>query len=223
MEKTIYLKCKCGSCGEIIGYLSTAVGQTVECPQCKEKSQLPDPSAPTPVELSEPEPKPLPKCAACGAVLDAEDPACGACAKHRRRLTLVFGVAAALILLGLGSLVLVLLNRPAKKAPATTMLIAQPQTRPPKSINDLKVGRFALQPKRGDTAAIATGDVQNVSGNVHLRVKVDLDLLDAKGVKIGSVSDLITVFNPRANWRFLAAVSNPKATSVRFASIKEDQ
>jgi hypothetical protein len=223
MEKTIYLKCKCGNCGEIIGYLSTAVGQTVECPQCKQKSQLPDPSAPNSAELPEPEPEPLPECAACGAVLDAEEPACVACAKRRRRLTLAWGVASALILMGLGSLVLVLLNRPTKKAPAAMMLLTQPQARAPKSTNDLRVGRFVLQPKQGDKAAIAMGDVQNISGNVHLRVKVDLDLLDAKGVKIGTVSDLITVFNPRTNWRFLATVSNPKATSVRFASIKEDQ
>jgi hypothetical protein len=223
MEKTIYLKCACGNCGEIIGYLSTAVGQTVECPKCKEKSQLPDPSAPNPAEPAAPEPKPVHKCGTCGAALDAGELTCGVCTGRRRKLTLVWGVASALILLSLGSLVLFLLNRPAKKAPPATMMLTQPQARTPKSINDLKAGRFTLQPKRADTAALATGDVQNISGNVHLRVRVDLDLLDSKGVKIGSVSDVISVFNARSTWRFLATVANPNATSVRFASIKEDQ
>src|SRR3954462_6946236 len=123
MEKTIYLKCACGNCGEIIGYLSTAVGQTVECPKCKEKSQLPDPAAPNPAEPAAPEQKPAPKCGACGAALDAEDLNCGTCTGRRRKLTLVWGVASALLLMAIGSLVLVLLNRPGKKAPASTTVI----------------------------------------------------------------------------------------------------
>jgi hypothetical protein len=223
MEKTIYLKCACSNCGEIIGYLSTAVGQTVECPKCKEKSQLPDPAAPNPAGPADPEPTPAHRCDACGAPLDAEDLSCAACTARRRKLTLVWGVASALVLLALASLVLHLLNRPTKKAAPSTMVLTQPQVKAPKSINDLKPGRFLLQLKKGDAAAVAMGDVQNVSGNVHLRVRVDLDLLDSKGVKVGSVSDVINVFNARSTWRFLATVANPKATSVRFASIKEDQ
>jgi hypothetical protein len=46
-------------------------------------------------------------------------------------------------------------------------------------------------------------------------------LLDAKGVKIGTVSDEINELRPDMTWHFLATVKDPRAKNARFASLKE--
>ncbi|MDB6016993.1 MAG: hypothetical protein JWR19_1482 [Pedosphaera sp.] len=88
---------------------------------------------------------------------------------------------------------------------------------------DLKIGKFYLQRNQGSNLILAVGKVENISNNVHFGVKVDLDILDVTGAKIGMVSDVIRELKPHAPWEFLATVSNLKAASVCFASIKEDR
>ena len=118
-----------------------------------------------------------------------------------------------------------ILNGPAL-APAAAFSkapLAQPPTHPAKSISNLKIGKFFLETdQKGKGAAVATGKILNDSDNMHFGVKVDLDVLDAAGAKIGSVSDIITQLGPRENWNFIASVTNANAASVRFANIKED-
>ncbi|MDB6020961.1 MAG: hypothetical protein JWQ04_818, partial [Pedosphaera sp.] len=102
------------------------------------------------------------------------------------------------------------------------ILLAQPRAKLPKSTNDLKFHGFTLEKKRGSDLMTAVGDIQNVSENVHLRIQVDLDLLDKTGAKIGTVSDYCTELAANQSWHFLAAVTDPNAMSVRFARLKED-
>lgn len=106
--------------------------------------------------------------------------------------------------------------------PAIVML-AQPQVKQPKSTNDLRLGKFSLEQKRGSDLVLAVGDIENVSGNVYHGLKVELDLLDASGAKIGTVTDYSVELGPYAIWHFLAKVPDRKAMSVKFATIKEDQ
>lgn len=101
--------------------------------------------------------------------------------------------------------------------------LSQPIVNHPKSINDLKVGKFYLEKKRGSDQGVASGTIKNDSGNVHFRIKAEVDLLDVGGAKVGTVSDVITELGPRQEWAFLASVSNTNAVNARLATIKEDQ
>lgn len=88
-------------------------------------------------------------------------------------------------------------------------------------MKDFKVGLFWLEQKRGSDLMIAVGDIQNISANVYLHVKVDVDLLDAQGAKIGSVSEEARELLPDRTLHIVSMVKDPRAKSVRFAAIKE--
>lgn len=101
------------------------------------------------------------------------------------------------------------------------MVLQQPRVKIPKSMKDFKIAAFGLESKRGSDLILAAGDIQNTSANLYLHIKADADLLDARGVKIGTVSDEINELRPDMTWHFLATVKDPRAKSVRFASLKE--
>ncbi|MDB6068361.1 MAG: hypothetical protein JWR26_4569 [Pedosphaera sp.] len=225
METAAQLKCTCGNCGEIIEYSPEAIGHAVECPKCKEQSLLPNP--PTPEEIAAAaEAKPVKKCPICGAEMEAQESDCPVCdSRSRLKRSLIWGVTAALVLLGVGWLFLKTFNAaPARRPLAAPGVLLHPQVKGPKSLNDLRVGKFSLQRRSGSNLVIATGDVENISENIHLRVRVDLDVLDAKGAKIGTVSAIAVELRPHSPpWHFLEPVSTRGAASVKFAGIKEDQ
>ena len=226
MGEAVHLKCTCANCGEVIEYLPNAAGQVVECPKCKVRSNLPVPSPAEPDELP---PKPPPTCPVCSSFLDLEDLTCPECERRRRNKVLALGVSSALVLLAVGTVALIAFNRPVKKKPVaplpqahgSTMILAQPD-RTPKSLNDLRVGQFYLQQQRGSSLVLAVGEIQNVSQNVHFHVKVLMDLFDAKGVKIGTISDINNLVRPGDRWQPLVKVTDPRVANVRFAGLKED-
>jgi hypothetical protein len=223
MENTADLKVACGYCGEILDLPRSSADRVVRCFKCGRKSQLQVSPPHEPVELPRTVPKPVAKCPDCGAVLNPQELVCRPCQSLHRKRAVALGLGSALVLLAIASIALVILNRPVKKKPPSIILISQAQPKPSKSINDLKVGRFSLQQTRGSNLILAVGDVQNTSDYIHQRVQVVLDVLDARGVKIGVVSGLINVLQPHASWHFLAKVSSPKAARVRFTAIKEDK
>jgi hypothetical protein len=226
MDNAIHLKCACGNCGEIIKYLPGAAGQTVECPKCKQRSQLPVLSPAEPLDIPRGS---LPKCPDCGAPLDPHDITCAACDRRRAKFALLWGLGSALALLAVGFVALAALNQPLHtkpppappKPPATTIL-AQPVPPPPKSLNDLRVGKFYLQQQRGSPLILAVGEVLNVSQNLHYHVRVNLDLFDAKGTRIGAVTDVNNLIRPGDRWRVLAKVADSRAVAVRLAGIREE-
>ena len=69
---------------------------------------------------------------------------------------------------------------------------------------------------------LVIGDILNDSENTHHKFKVDADLFDAKGAKIGTVSGFCDLLPPHQTWRFMATVSDPKVKNVKFASIREN-
>jgi hypothetical protein len=101
-------------------------------------------------------------------------------------------------------------------------VIPQPTAKTPASLADLKAGRFELKRTSGKDELFAAGDVENVSGNFHRRIKVNLDLLDERGAKIGAVSDIITELPAHKTWHVIARVSDRNAVSVRFSGMSEE-
>ncbi len=202
MSLTKYLKGECTHCGGRIEFSVDAIGTTVDCPHCGKATELT--LATPPEESSEP------------------------------RKAIVWTVVAVLILgLGLAGAMAALKRaqrlatarqkeRVVAMAPATN---ASPQssTGEAASQKEFQISAISFEKTPGTSLVHAVGTVNNLAARQRFGVKVELDLFDTAGHKIGIATDYQQVIEPRAQWRFNAPVIDSKAVSAALASIKEDQ
>jgi predicted nucleic acid-binding Zn ribbon protein len=228
MANSSELRCSCSGCGEIILYLPAAVGQIVECPKCGEMSRLPPspsgPGSPPAGSPSEPDQLPPKACPDCGSALKPTDLACSVCERRRRRTraALVWSATAVVSVFVVVSVLVLVRHRARPATPDLPQAIqTQPAVKTPKSLDDLKIGAFVLERRRGSDPGLVVGDIQNLSGNLHRDVRVNLELLDAQGVKLEVLSDFITELPAHATWHVIANTSNSKAVNVRVVGLKE--
>jgi hypothetical protein len=92
----------------------------------------------------------------------------------------------------------------------------------PKSIEDLKPSPIALQKGQG-SLVYAVGTLRNESDHQRLGVRIELDLLDASGKRLGQAKDYVQAIEPHRDWRFRALVMAPRTASVRVAKITEEE
>lgn len=213
MEQFPECHCVCANCEEVITYRAAQVGQTIECPKCGEKSELPKPEFKT--------------CTKCGERLRFSAKKCAPCEAERRgkNFRLVAKVSASVLGVVMIAFVLWWLCKPKPtqtKTKSPTILIAQPHVRAQKSTNDFHMSAFTIQKKRGDDLMTAAGDIQNTSDNVHVRLRVDLDVLDKNNAKIGTVTDYCVELAAYQTWHFLATVNESNAVGLRFAKLTEE-
>jgi hypothetical protein len=219
MKKNSQLMCSCAHCDYIIHYSPEAVGHIAECPNCKEKSLLPP-------AVETPSPGPVPPA--------VETPRPGPSMKPRQpapkskpvRWVVIGGIG----LLVVGAIVLLPQLRHRRPAVATTApsdvqsppaLLPQPKVKRSKSLNDLKIGSFDLQPKKDSDVRIVAGDIVNDSESLHRGIKVELEVRDARGLKVDSLDAFITELAPHATWHVLSSTSNPRAASVTVTALQE--
>jgi hypothetical protein len=89
---------------------------------------------------------------------------------------------------------------------------------------EFHVSPIALEKVPGGSLVYAVGSVTNDSARQRFGVKLELDLLDANGRKIGTASDYQAVIEARGQWQFKALVVDPKFTvSVRLKAIGEQE
>jgi hypothetical protein len=69
----------------------------------------------------------------------------------------------------------------------------------------------------------AVGTISNATNRQRFGVKVELDLFDEAGRKVGSAKDYQAVLEPRGRWQFKALVVDSKARTAKVAAISEDQ
>jgi hypothetical protein len=67
------------------------------------------------------------------------------------------------------------------------------------------------------------GTVTNPLDRQRFGVKVEIDLLDAAGNKVGTASDYAQVIEPKAAWHFKALVVAAKPAGAKLASITEEK
>ena len=211
MSKTKYLKGACQHCSGHLEFLADHIGMVVTCPHCQQETELsllPPPEEPT---------------------------------VPRRAL---IWTAVAVIILGLGFAgALIALKRaerwarrqkqqqlpsatPAEPAPAT----GAPSTQQPNTVEtnansttELPASNVTLEKTPGSSLVYAVGTIKNTSSHQRFGIKIELDLADATGRKIGTASDYRSILEPGAQWQFKALVVQPKAVSAKIASIREDQ
>ncbi len=75
---------------------------------------------------------------------------------------------------------------------------------------------------KGSKLVYATGTVKNESDAQRFGVRVEVDLLDATGEKVGTATDYAATIEPRATWRFRALIVERRATSAKLSKITED-
>jgi hypothetical protein len=86
-----------------------------------------------------------------------------------------------------------------------------------------RVGEVKLDKAAGSSLVYATGEVTNASNRQRFGVKVEVEVLDAAGQKLGTATDYQQSIEAKGTWQFRALVVQSKAASARIAGIKEDQ
>ncbi len=104
--------------------------------------------------------------------------------------------------------------------PATN---AEPAPDEPAVKADFRASPIKLEKGQGTSLVYAIGTLTNAANRQRFGVKVELDLLDDAGQKIGGAKDYQQVIEPHGEWQFKALVVDSKAKSARLASINEQQ
>src|SRR5262249_11466665 len=75
----------------------------------------------------------------------------------------------------------------------------------------------------GSSLVYAVGTISNRAQRQRFGVKIEIELLDGSGEKLGTAKDYTASLEPSGTWRFKALVVDPKAVSARISAITEDQ
>ena len=110
-------------------------------------------------------------------------------------------------------------------------MVGAPEAPPPAASAPTKANPFAAQHFEaaevkfenapGSNVRYARGVVTNLKNQQRFGVKVEVDLLDAGGNRVGTATDYTSVMEPNATWNFRAMVMEPKATSAKITALKE--
>ena len=229
MNDPKYLKCSCSQCGGHIEFPAEGVGRAVNCPHCGLKTVLTGPGTASPAPGPAPAPETAPRrtpwalvLVVCGVLAGLAGAGIWAWTRTQPETTApVPGPVA----------------RPAApaatKPPADTAADGgaapasageiQTEAKRPKSPGDLKVGAITLEKTPGNSLVYAVGTVRNISDYQRFGVKIQLDLINQAGSKIGTISDYAAIIEPGREWQFRALVTDPKGVRVSFANLSEDR
>jgi hypothetical protein len=213
MSRIKFLKGPCGQCGGNIEFPAEMVGTVAECPHCGKSTEL---------FLAVPKQEPaLPGRVILWTVVSV--------------VILGLGLAGAMVALRRAErLASSQKEEPPAAAPeaatnesaAISPLAATTNAAPapvPEQPPPFEVSEIKLEKAPGTSLIHAVGTVLNPLDKQRFGVKVEIDLLNASGKKVGTASDYTQVIEPKAAWHFKALVVAAKPASAKLASIKEDQ
>jgi hypothetical protein len=204
MSDSKYLKGECQRCAGHLEFLVDHVGVVVPCPHCGQETELLLPRPP-------------------------EEPAVP------RRAIIWTGIAVLVLGLGLAGAILALKRArkwaEGQKQQAVSAAIVEHSTNFQSSVEatnappqtELLASEVTLEKAPGTSLVYAVGTVKNTSNRQRFGLKVELDLSDATGQKLGTASDYKPVLEPGAEWQFKALVVDSKAKSATVKTIHEDQ
>jgi hypothetical protein len=205
MTKTKYLKAECGQCRGHIEFPVDAVGMTVDCPHCGKPTEL--------LLAAPPDEALVPRRTIVWTVVTV--------------LILILGAVAVMVALNLTE------KRAARqKAEAAAKALAAAKASEPKAPPEpedpaVKAGFQArpvrLEKMQGSSLTYAVGTLINTTDRQRFGVKIELDLFDEAGKKVGTAKDYQQLIEPHGQWQFKALCVDAKSKSAKVASIKEDQ
>jgi hypothetical protein len=206
MNQTKFLKGECSVCKGHIEFPAETAGTTINCPHC---------GKPTELLLAAPPDEPTVP-----------------------RRTIVW-TAIGILVLGTGlALAFVALKRAEswaasrKSGPAASSQSsaatnaasadASPQAGPAGEAG-FEATSVSLEKTPGSSLVYATGTISNPSSRQRFGVKVELDLLDGTGKKVGSAKDYTQIIEPGAKWQYKALVVGKSVSSAKLSSIQEQK
>ncbi len=197
MSRTKILQGDCQHCGGRVEFPAEAVGLTAECPHCRQHTEL--------LLATQPQTSTVPF------------------------KTIVFAFIAILILVG-GWIGTQMALKRALRLTERANAVATSGTPTPSttSASDLageagfQISAVLFEKTSGKAEIYAVGTLRNETDRQRLGVRVELDLFDASGVRVGSATDTVRVLKPGAEWRFKARVTDPSTTSARLKAITEE-
>ena len=196
MLKIKNLRGECQHCGKPIEFHAEATGTTADCPHCSQATEL---------MLAQPP--------------DENSPL--------RTKAIMFTVIAVIILIG-GLIAASVALKRAKRMRAEQEQISNkavpqsPATPPdPFARNGFRVSPVTLGKGQGSSIVYAVGSIVNTMNRQRFGVKVELELIDAAGVKVGVASDYQKVMEAGAEWNYRAMVVEKKAVSVKVIGVNE--
>jgi hypothetical protein len=188
----------CQHCGGHIEFPTEGVGQTITCPHCQWNTVLTVRHAPS-VEV-------------------------GGGARVRKRVFLGFGIAAAIVAAA-GVAVLLWLKYAGAESqtqiPAPIAAVPAKPVPPPDPWHGLMAGSVSLERSDDSRLIHAVGTVRNTSSRERFGVKVELNVQDEHGAKLGSATDYTQVIEPGKEWKFRALITDRNAARATIVEIKE--
>lgn len=187
----------CQQCGGPIEFRADATGTTSTCPLCRQETEL---------------------------VLDVPVVAKSAFGLK----ALLFGLVALLILGGGFGATVYALKRAEQVKSRRTSAVSSEATAGTSATNLFAQIGFAVSPVKleggGSTGSVyAVGSVKNLKPRQRFGVRVELELTDAAGVKVGTAKDYHTLLEANGEWRFRALVVEKRTVGARVQSITEDR
>ena len=198
MGEPKYIKCQCQNCAGNIEFPEDAAGTEVSCPHCAWKTLLVPPTVPI---IENPTRKKNISWIVTLAVVASMAAAIGLFQWQRSR---VHG------------------ERDGLNSPTSHSTRPETVDKPTVTTNNLTVGMISLEKTTNSSLVYAVGTVRNISEQQRFGIKIELELLDTDGAKIGTASDYLAILEPKAAWKFKALVLEKKAATAKFATIKEE-
>ena len=200
MSSTKYLKGECQQCREHIEFPAEAVGTTTECPHCGQTTEL--------LLALPPTESLLPTKAIVYTIIAI--------------VILVGGLIGTQIALNRTKLLVEQQNVATSGVPPKPATPAAP--RDSNLTNGFRVSTIKLEKMPGTSVVQVVGTVRNESNRRRFGVRVQLNLFDSAGARVGGATDYCPqVLEPKTEWGFAATVLTSSATSAKLASITEDQ
>jgi rRNA maturation protein Nop10 len=89
--------------------------------------------------------------------------------------------------------------------------------------NGFIISPVELEKTQGSSLVYAVATVKNPTNRQRFGVRIEFDLLNAAGTKVGTAKDYQQVIETNAEWRCRALVVESKAVEACLTTIKEDQ
>jgi hypothetical protein len=207
MTRTKYLKGECQHCGGHLEFPAEMAGMASPCPHCGQQTDL-------------------------LLALPPEEPPV-----MRRALLWTLG-AVVILVVGLGASLVALKRAENYAARRKAKLEAQNAKLPIADTNapnaetqvaaqleqsGFNVSPISLEKTPGSSLVYAVATVKNTTGRQRFAVRIEFELLDDLGNKVGTAKDYQQVMEAGAEWHCKALVVESKAASARLAGLKEDQ
>jgi hypothetical protein len=90
-----------------------------------------------------------------------------------------------------------------------------------KTLKNFTVSEVTIE-NSGGRLIYAVGSLRNETTRQRFGVKVQLNLFNEAGKKIGTATDYTQIIEPKSEWNFRALITDPKTTRAEIAGIQEE-